>query len=200
VIRSSRLALQGGEPLVDHDGSQVRCVEPRAAWRPCADYTGLRGAPRPGRDQCRRVPSFGIGGQGGFTLIELLVVIIVLGLLVGLVGPRLFGRVGQSKQAAARAQIALIGAGLDGYRLDIGSYPTTSQGLVALQVNPGVTNWNGPYLKRDVPKDPWGYPYKYRCCPGQHGDYDLWSEGADGQPGGEGENADITSWETSGQQ
>jgi len=139
-------------------------------------------------------------GQRGFTLIELLVVIIVLGLLVGLVGPRLFGRVGQSKQAAARAQIELLGAGLDQYRLDAGSYPTTSQGLDALQRNPGAANWNGPYLKKAVPKDPWGNAYKYRCCPGQHGDYDLWSEGGDGQPGGEGENADITSWDASAQQ
>ena len=136
-----------------------------------------------------------VRGQRGFTLIELLVVIIILGLLVGLVGPRLFGRVGQSKQAAARAQIELLGAGLDQLRLDIGSYPTTAQGLDALQKNPGLSNWNGPYLKKSVPKDPWGNPYKYSCCPGQHGDYDLWSEGADGQPGGDGENADITSWE-----
>ena len=135
-------------------------------------------------------------GQGGFTLIELLVVIIVLGLLVGLVGPRLFGRVGQSKQAAAKAQIELIGAGLDQYRLDVGSYPQTAQGLEAMQANPGTApNWNGPYLKKAVPRDPWGNPYKYRCCPGQHGDYDLWSEGADGAPGGEGENADVTSWD-----
>ena len=131
----------------------------------------------------------------GFTLIELLVVIIVLGLLVGLVGPRLFGRVGQSKQAAAKAQTELLGAGLDQYRLDVGSYPTTAQGLDALQKNPGANNWNGPYLKKSVPNDSWGNPYKYRCCPGQHGDYDLWSEGADGQPGGDGENADVTSWE-----
>ncbi len=133
--------------------------------------------------------------QRGFTLIELLVVIIVLGLLVGLVGPRLFGRVGQSKQAAARAQIELLGAGLDQYRLDVGAYPTTASGLDALQKNPGVPNWSGPYLKKSAPKDPWGSPYKYRCCPGQHGDYDLWSEGADGQPGGDGENADVTSWD-----
>ena len=133
--------------------------------------------------------------QRGFTLIELLVVIIVLGLLVGLVGPRLFGRVGQSKQAAAKAQVELLGAGLDQYRLDIGAYPNTSQGLDALQRNPGVQNWNGPYLKKSAPKDPWGNPYKYRCCPGQHGEYDLWSEGADGAPGGDGENADIVSWE-----
>ena len=135
-----------------------------------------------------------LGNEAGFTLIELLVVIIVLGLLVGLVGPRLFGRVGQSKQAAAKAQIELLGAGLDGYRLDVGSYPNTSQGVDALQRNPGVTNWNGPYLKKAVPKDPWGNPYKYRA-PGQHGEYDLWSEGADGTPGGDGENADVVSWD-----
>lgn len=135
--------------------------------------------------------------QRGFTLIELLVVIIVLGLLVGLVGPRLFGRVGQSKIAAARAQIELLGAALDQYRLDVGSYPNTAQGLEALQANPGsATNWAGPYLKKALPKDPWGNPYKYRCCPGQHGEYDLWSEGADNAPGGDGENADVTSWET----
>jgi len=132
--------------------------------------------------------------ESGFTLIELLVVIIVLGLLVGLVGPRLFGRVGQSKQAAARAQIELLGAGLDQYRLDVGRYPDSGQGLDSLQRNPNATNWNGPYLKKDVPKDPWGSPYKYRCCPGQFGEYDLWSEGGDGAPGGEGENADVTSW------
>jgi general secretion pathway protein G len=134
--------------------------------------------------------------QRGFTLIELLVVIIVLGLLVGLVGPRLFGRVGQSKQAAARAQIELLGAALDQYRLDVGSYPDGNVGLEALQRNPNVNNWNGPYLKKAVPKDPWGNPYRYRCCPGQFGEYDMWSEGADGAPGGEGENADVTSWES----
>ncbi|HUF93122.1 MAG TPA: type II secretion system major pseudopilin GspG [Candidatus Limnocylindria bacterium] len=134
--------------------------------------------------------------EGGFTLIELLVVIIVLGLLVGLVGPRLFGRVGQSKTAAARAQIELLGAGLDQYRLDVGAYPNASQGLDSLQRNPNVPNWNGPYLKKSVPKDPWGEPYKYRCCPGQNGEYDLWSEGADRAPGGEGENADVVSWDS----
>jgi general secretion pathway protein G len=132
--------------------------------------------------------------QAGFTLIELLVVVIVLGLLVGLVGPRLFGRVGQTKQATTKAQIELLGAGLDQYRLDVGAYPNTSQGLDAMQRNPGVQNWNGPYLKKTVPKDPWGNPYKYRS-PGQHGEYDLWSEGADGAPGGDGENADIVSWD-----
>jgi general secretion pathway protein G len=138
-----------------------------------------------------------LGGEAGFTLIELLVVIIVLGLLVGLVGPRLFGRVGQSKQAAARAQIELLGATLDQYRLDVGGYPNSGQGLDALQRNPNVPNWNGPYLKKAVPKDPWGNAYKYRCCPGQNGEYDLWSEGSDGAPGGEGEATDITSWDSS---
>jgi general secretion pathway protein G len=133
----------------------------------------------------------------GFTLIELLVVIIILGLLAGLVGPRLFGRVGQSKQAAARAQIELLGAALDQYRLDTGAYPQTGQGLDALVRSPNVANWNGPYLKKtDVPRDPWGNPYHYKCCPGDHGDYDIWSDGADGVPGGEGENADVTSWGT----
>ena len=154
-----------------------------------------------GRDaksrEARRLRSQILGGEGGFTLIELLVVIIVLGLLVGLVGPRLFGRVGQSKQAAARAQIELLGAALDQYRLDVGGYPNSGQGLDALQRNPNIPNWNGPYLKKAVPKDPWGNAYKYRCCPGQNGEYDLWSEGSDGAPGGEGEAADITSWDSS---
>jgi general secretion pathway protein G len=138
-----------------------------------------------------------VRGRSGFTLIELLVVIAVLGLLVGLVGPRLFAQFGKSKVAIARAQIELLGSALDQYRLDVGRYPDGAQGLDALQRNPGnATNWNGPYLKKDVPKDPWSSPYKYRCCPGQHGEYDLWSEGGDGVPGGEGENADVTSWDS----
>jgi general secretion pathway protein G len=134
--------------------------------------------------------------QRGFTLIELLVVIVILGLLVGLVGPRLIGSVGQSKPKIARAQIELFGAALDQYKLDTGTYPVSGHGLDALVRNPGVANWNGPYLKKAVPRDPWGNPYKYGCCPGQYGDYDIWSEGADNAPGGDGENADITAWET----
>jgi general secretion pathway protein G len=103
--------------------------------------------------------------------------------------------VGQSKQAAARAQIELFGAALDQYRLDVGSYPSSGNGLDALVKNPNATNWNGPYLKKNlVPVDPWGKPYQYKCCPGDHGDYDIWSLGADGAPGGEGENADVSSW------
>ena len=136
-----------------------------------------------------------IRGQRGFLLIELLVVIIILGLIAGLVGPRLFGRVGQSKQATAKAQIELFGAALDQYRLDVGSYPSTSVGLDALVRNPNVPNWTGPYLKKPaVPSDPWGKPYQYKCCPGDHGEYDIISYGFDGVPGGEGENADVTSW------
>lgn len=134
-------------------------------------------------------------GQSGFSLIELLVVIIILGLIAGLVGPRLFGRVGQSKQATAKAQIELLGAALDQYRLDVGSYPPTSAGLDGLVRNPNVPNWNGPYLKKNaVPNDPWGKPYVYKCCPGDHGEYDIVSYAADGAPGGDGENADATSW------
>lgn len=136
-----------------------------------------------------------IRGQRGFSLIELLVVIIILGLIAGLVGPRLFGRVGQSKTATAKAQIELFGAALDQYRLDVGSYPSTAVGLDALVRNPNVPNWNGPYLKKNaVPSDPWGKPYLYKCCPGDHGDYDIVTYGADGAAGGEGENSDVTSW------
>ena len=136
-----------------------------------------------------------IGNSRGFSLIELLVVIIILGLLAGLVGPRLFARVGQSKQAAARAQIELFSAALDQYRLDVGSYPPAAAGLEALVSNQNVPNWNGPYLKKNVvPVDPWGKSYLYKCCPGDHGDFDIWSLGADGAPGGDGENADVTLW------
>ena len=138
----------------------------------------------------------GVRDQRGFTLIELIVVIIILGLLAGLVGPRLFGWVGKGKQATAKAQIELLSAGLDQYRLDVGAYPSSGQGLEALVRNPGAPNWNGPYLKKPaIPRDPWQSPYHYKCCPGDHGDYDIWSYGADNAPGGEGENADVNSWD-----
>jgi general secretion pathway protein G len=129
----------------------------------------------------------------GFTLIEMIVVVIILGLLAGLVAPKLFGRVGQSKQVAARTQIELLGAALDQYSLDMGSYPTSLDALIRSPGSGG--NWNGPYLKKNtIPSDPWGNPYNYKCCPGEHGDYDLWSDGADGRPGGTGESADVASW------
>jgi general secretion pathway protein G len=130
----------------------------------------------------------------GFTLIELLIVMVILGLLAALVGPRMFGKVGSSRQKAAKAQISLFETALDTYRLDTSQYPTTSQGLEALRTQPsGVERWDGPYLPKDVPKDPWGHPYEYRC-PGEHGDFDIISYGADGSPGGEDENMDIVSW------
>jgi len=133
--------------------------------------------------------------QRGFSLIELLIVMIILGLLASLVGPRLFGHVDDARVSTAKSQIELLGTALDSYRLDIGRYPTTEQGLDALRREPsGVRNWNGPYLNRDIPKDPWGNEYQYKS-PGDHGEYDLWSYGADGEPGGEGENAEVRSWE-----
>ncbi|RMG73931.1 MAG: type II secretion system protein GspG [Nitrospirae bacterium] len=133
--------------------------------------------------------------ERGFTLIELLVVMVILGLLAALVGPKLFPKLGKGKQHAAKAQIELFGEALDQFRLDTGRYPTTSEGLDALIHNPGIEGWDGPYLRKNVvPKDPWGRPYQYQS-PGSHGEYDLFSYGADGSPGGEGENKDINSWE-----
>jgi general secretion pathway protein G len=132
--------------------------------------------------------------QAGFTLIELLIVVIILGVLAGLVGPRLFGRVGQSRQAAARVQIELLGAALDQFKLDVGRYPNSQEGLQALQQSPGnAPGWEGPYLKKDIPRDPWGNPYQYKA-PGEHGEYDLSSLGSDGAAGGDGEARDVTSW------
>ncbi len=135
-----------------------------------------------------------LNNRRGFTLIELLVVMVILGLLAALVGPRLFGHVGAANQKAAKTQIEMLGQALDAFRLDIGRYPSTSEGLNALVTNPGVEGWNGPYLKKGLPNDPWKRPYQYQS-PGEHGDYDLLSYGADGALGGEGENKDINSWE-----
>lgn len=134
--------------------------------------------------------------SAGFTLIELLVVVVIIGLLAGLVAPRYFGQLGKSNVSVARAQIENFGKALDQYRIDVGSYPNTNQGLQALVVKPdGADKWQGPYLAKSVPADPWGRAYLYKS-PGDHGDYDLSSLGADGQPGGSGENVDISSWES----
>ena len=135
-----------------------------------------------------------LNNRKGFTLIELLVVMVILGMLAALVGPQIFGKVGKGKQSAARTQIEMLGQALDSYRLDVGRYPSTSEGLNALITNPGAQGWDGPYLKKGVPNDPWQKPYQYQS-PGSHGDYDLLSLGADGAAGGEGENKDVNSWE-----
>lgn len=133
-------------------------------------------------------------GRRGFTLLELLVVMVIIGLLAGYVGPRLFGQIGKSEVKATRAQIDALQKSLDQYRLDTGRYPSSEQGLAALVSHPAdEPKWSGPYLSKAVPKDPWGRDYLYRA-PGEHGEYDLQSYGKDGRPGGEGENADIVSW------
>lgn len=132
--------------------------------------------------------------QVGFTLLELLVVMVIIGLLVGYVGPKYFAQIGKSEIKAAKAQIDALGKSLDQFRLDTGHYPTTEQGLNALVTKPAnESKWDGPYLTKAVPADPWGRPYLYKN-PGEHGDYDLLSYGKDGQAGGTGEAADIVNW------
>jgi general secretion pathway protein G len=131
----------------------------------------------------------------GFTLLELLVVMVIIGLLAGYVGPKYFAQIGKSEAKTAKAQIEALGKALDQYRLDTGRYPSTEQGLAALNAQPSdESRWHGPYLQKALPQDPWGKPYQYRS-PGEHGDYDLWSFGKDGQLGGSEESADIVSWQ-----
>jgi general secretion pathway protein G len=156
----------------------------------------------------RRRPSAGPSAQSrtlrgraraGFTLIEILVVIVVIAILATLVAPNIFQHVGAAKDATAKSQIEMLGAALDAYRLDNGRYPTTEQTLNALWEKPTIdppVNWRAPYLRKPVPLDPWGRPYVY-FFPGQTNvtGYDLVTYGADGKPGGEGEDADITSWQ-----
>ncbi len=138
--------------------------------------------------------------EQGFTLIELLIVMIILGLLAALVGPRMFGKAEKARQKASKDQISLFETAIDTYRLDVGKFPTAEQGFQALRVRPaGIGDrWDGPYLKKDIPLDPWGNPYSYKY-PGEHGDYDIVSMGADGKPGGDGEDADIVSWKNIGE-
>jgi len=131
----------------------------------------------------------------GFTLIELLVVMVIIGLLAALVAPRFIRQEENAKIKAAKAQIELLGTALDTFRLDVGRYPASDEGLEALRTKPGgLERWDGPYLKKDLPLDPWGKAYAYKS-PGEHGPFDIVSYGADGAPGGEGDNRDITSWE-----
>lgn len=142
------------------------------------------GARRQRRGQARR--------PAGFTLLELLVVVLIIGLLASYVGPKYFSQVSKSEVTLARAQIESFSKALDNFRLDVGRYPTTEEGLAALQVKPaGADKWNGPYLKKDVVADPWGHPYVYRA-PGAKSEFDITSYGKDGAPGGAGDDADIT--------
>jgi general secretion pathway protein G len=134
------------------------------------------------------------GRNSGFTLLELLVVMVIIGLLAGYVGPKYFGQIGKSEVKVAKAQIDSLEKALDQYRLDTGHYPSTELGLAALMNKPpNEPKWDGPYLKKNVPIDPWGRAYEYKF-PGEHGEFDLLSYGKDGQPGGSGEGADITNW------
>lgn len=131
----------------------------------------------------------------GFTLLELLVVLVILGLLAGYVAPKYFSQVGKSEVKTARAQIDALEKALDQYRIDTGRYPNAEQGLAALNAKPAdEPRWDGPYLKKAVPVDPWGKPYLYRN-PGERGEIDLFSFGRDGQPGGDGDGADIGNWQ-----
>ena len=133
--------------------------------------------------------------HSGFTLLELLVVMVIIGLLAGIVAPRYFSQVGKSRIKAARAQIDSLDKALEQFRIDTGRLPTTEEGLAALNsAPPGMTGWEGPYLKRALPQDPWGHPYVY-VQPGTHqNDFDLESYGRDGQPGGSEEDADLGNW------
>ena len=133
--------------------------------------------------------------QAGVTLIEMMVVVTIIALFAALVLPRMMGQADKARKTAARAQINAYTTALGSYKLDTGVFPTTEQGLQALRTKPeNVENWQGPYLQKDVEGDPWGHPYLYRF-PGEHGDEpDIVSYGADGQPGGDGINADILSW------
>ena len=132
--------------------------------------------------------------QAGITLIELLVVMVIIALFATIVGTRVGRNVDKAKQVAAKSQISQFESSLDQFKLDVGRYPTNDEGLQALRTKPSeAANWDGPYLQKDVPMDPWGRAYVYRF-PGMHADFDLLSLGADGQEGGDGNNADIVNW------
>lgn len=134
------------------------------------------------------------GAESGFSLIELLIVMVILGLLASLVGPKMFGKLGMAKQKTAKTQIEMLMTALDAYRLDVGHYPSQQDGLQALVRGNAGDGWAGPYLAKDVPLDPWKNSYSYQN-PGEHGEIDIFSLGSDNQAGGEGEKADVGSWE-----
>lgn len=132
----------------------------------------------------------------GFTLIEIIIVVIILSLIAALVGPRLFKKVEKSKQQITKTQIVMIENSVKLFKLDTGRYPTTAEGLKVLMENAaGISNWDGPYLEKGIPKDPWGKDYVY-SYPGKNYTFEIVSLGADGLPGGDGENKDINNWET----
>lgn len=131
--------------------------------------------------------------DAGFTLMELLVVLVIVGLLAAFVGPTLYQRISPAKQTVARSQMESFMTALDNYLIDVGRYPTSQQGLEALRSNPGLPEWQGPYLRKSVPSDPWGNLYIYKS-PGRNGGFEIVSYGEDGLEGGAGDFADIESW------
>lgn len=163
--------------------------------RLCRNKFAIRHNQTPLRDILMQARRSGKVNPYGFTLIELLVVLVILGLLAGLVGPQVLKYLGSAKSDSTQLQISELSASLDLFRLDVGRYPTTEEGLQALvKAPPGADNWNGPYLrKEEVPTDAWGNEYHYRS-PGEHGRFDLYSLGADNAQGGEDENKDLASW------
>jgi general secretion pathway protein G len=155
----------------------------------------LSHASRPNRRRESLGPRAVPGSTRGFTLLELLVVIAIIGLLVAYVGPRYFSQIGKSERGVAKAQVEAFSRALDAFRLDVGRYPTTEEGLAVLVNRPGVVQtWNGPYLQKAPPADPWGRPYAYRS-PGSKAEFEVTTLGKDGQPGGGGDSADISSSE-----
>lgn len=143
----------------------------------------------------RDTSTLGLVRHLGFTLLELLVVVAIIGLLAAYVGPKYFSQIGKSEQAVAKAQVDAFKKALGAYRIDVGAYPSTEEGLAALMNRPSdptqALKWNGPYLDGVLPADPWGRPYVY-ASPGAKGDFDLTSYGKDGQPGGTGDAADVS--------
>jgi len=136
-----------------------------------------------------------IRDRRGFSLLEIMIVMVIIGLIAAMIGPELWGRLGTAQKNAAKAQIEMLMTALDAYRLDIGSYPSQQEGLAALINNPGVEGWAGPYLaKGKVPDDPWKHPYVFQN-PGEHGEIDIYSLGADNKSGGTGADTDVNSWE-----